>query len=114
MCKPLGQVETGKFTNLAETATGGWLESFGLANVWSEFVVEAHLLCIHGEQQQLKFWYKNLKKDLKKLFVEVSAMFLKWYLFQYVQPTMVLALCGPDIFRKMLEMLDQDFVGHFT
>ena len=111
-CKPPKQVETSKFQNLAETATGRWLESFGLANVRSEFVVEAHLLCVHGEQRRLNYRYENLNKDLKKLFVEVSAMFLKWYLFEYVKPTVVLASCGPDIFRKMLEMLeDQEFVG---
>jgi len=111
-CKPLGQVETSNFTNLAETATGRWLESFGLANVQSEFVVEAHLLCVHGEQCRLHYRYENLNKALNQLFVEVLAMFLKWYLFEYVQPTLVLALCGPDIFGKMLEMLvDQEFGG---
>ena len=36
-CKPPGQVSSAIFTNLAETATGRWLESFGLANVRSEW-----------------------------------------------------------------------------
>ena len=66
-----------------------------------QFVVESRILCIHGEQYRLNLSKERLPDELEKNFLQVSADFLQWYLFEYLQPKNVLAVCGPDVFRVL-------------
>ena len=86
--------------NVGDTATGKCLHKFGIQNIRDQFVLESHLLCIHGEQKRGDFKYEKLPDALQLLFVKVSAKFLRWYLFEYIKPKCVFASCGPPSLTK--------------
>ena len=79
---------------------------FGIQNIRNQFVLDSHLLCIHGEQKQGNYKYEKLPDVLQSLFIEVSAKFLRWYLFKYLKPKCVFASCGPDVFCEMDDIVD--------
>ena len=86
--------------NVGDTATGKCLHKFGIQNIRDQFVLESHLLCIHGEQERGNYKYEKLPDVLQSLFIEVSAKFLRWYLFKYLKPKCVFASCGPPSLTK--------------
>ena len=51
-CKLAWQVAAGNVSgNVDDTATGKCLHMFGIQNIHDQFVLESHLLCLHGEQK---------------------------------------------------------------
>ena len=100
-CKPAWQVAAGNVSgNVDDTATGKCLHMFGIQNIHDQFVLESHLLCLHGEQKWGNYRYEKLPDVLQSLFIEVSAKFLRWYLFEYLKPKCMFASCVPPSLTK--------------
>ena len=63
-CKPAWEVASGNvYGNVGDTATGKCLHMFGIQNIRDQFVLESHLLCIHGEQKRGRYRYEKLPDD---------------------------------------------------
>ena len=83
---------------LQQTQTGNALNLLGIDT--GHFLAEAKICCSNG------ICGGACPPEVQSYVDEVSARFLRWYLFSYIKPIHVMACCGPNVMERLLDMVD--------